>query len=261
VAAPVVDLRHLAGPRTVLKDEPGARVELLGSGADAVVAKTYRNRGLRLLQTLWRRPRAAREFDNLAAVAAAGIACTPPRQWSAVRRLGCVLESTLVTSFVADTAPLKAVLAAAPPALRAPTRRRLAAELGQLLLRLHAAGILWATPMPRNVLVAGAAERAQLVLSDAPAAVCWPHAVPDAAVLLDLYDAVASPSRCRDWSRSERMRCLLAYAAGDCARARTLWRALARRTRAGHRLRKNLLMALRTYILRRSTTAVRGAAR
>ena len=126
--------------------------------------------------------------------------------------------------------------------------------------RLHDGGVLWCTPMPRNVLVQHG-DLPRLLLCDAPAAVFWPTPVPEPHRRLDLYDAVASPSRRREWSASERLRCLLAYAHGDRTRARELWRCLHRRSRTGHRLRKNLLMALRTYILRRRATATSGARR
>lgn len=248
--------------RLVIKDEPAATVELLGVGAEAVVVKTYRNRGLRLVQTWLRRSRAQREFANLAAVAALGLPCTPPRQWSERRHLGLVLRSTLVTDHVAGTRSLKALLADIGRGGRSPVRAALATALGRLLAALHQGGVLWATPMPRNVLVP-TAELAtgsfRLVLCDLPAAVHWNGPVPAAARLLDLFDAIASPSRQREWTRPERLRCLRAYCGGDPDRARRLWQTLARRRPFGQRLRKNLLMAVRTYILRRPAAGVRGA--
>ncbi|MGE3174918.1 MAG: lipopolysaccharide kinase InaA family protein [Planctomycetota bacterium] len=243
------DLESLAARRrVVLKDEPAARVEVLGDGAEAVVRKTYRNRGLRLLQTFLRHSRARRELANLRAIERAGVPCTPPLAADDRRRLGLVPESTLVTAWVPDTATLKQVLA--DPTVRAPARRALARALGLLLARLHRAGILWVTPMPRNVLVHGAPAAARLVLCDAPAALRLRGPVPASAAQIDLYDAVASPSRQREWSRSERRRCLLAYCAGDRGRTRALWRRLAVRSRGAHRLRKNLWLVLRAIILR-----------
>jgi tRNA A-37 threonylcarbamoyl transferase component Bud32 len=229
----------------VIKDEPAARVERLGSGADAVVRKTYRNRGLRLLQTFLRRARAEREHGNLALVAARGLPCAEPVGCSAERRFGFVLSSTLVTRYVADAQALKSALAGAPPA----QRRVLARALGELLGALHAAGVLWCTPMPRNVLVQGPPARPRLLLCDLPAAIDFGAAVPTRWALLDLFDAFASPSRRREWSRAERLRGLIAWARGDRSAARRAYRTLHRRSAAGHRLRKNLVMALRTYIL------------
>jgi tRNA A-37 threonylcarbamoyl transferase component Bud32/SAM-dependent methyltransferase len=251
-AAPIVDLEQLKAQHcTVLKDEPAARVEILGLGERAVVRKTYRNVGLRLLQTFLRRSRAAREFDNLRAVAGAGVACTPPILFVERRRCGFVSSSTLVSGLVRDAVSLKATLAAMPASATDSPRAALCAALGRLLAQLHAAGVLWCTPMPRNVLVAGSPSAARLVLCDAPAAVRFRGPVPAAAALLDLYDAVASPSRRRELSRTERWRCLCAYSGWDRDAAGALWRRLRRRSRTGHRLRKNLLMAVRTYILRR----------
>ena len=55
------ELANLAAQRRqVLKEEPGTTVLLLGSGAGAVVQKTYRVRGLRQVQSWWRRSRAQR---------------------------------------------------------------------------------------------------------------------------------------------------------------------------------------------------------
>ncbi len=240
--------------REVIKDSPEAKVEILGRGEQAVVVKTYRNRGLRLVQTFLRVSRAERERRNLQAVEAAGLPCTPPRGGAERRRLGFVLESTLITALVADATNLKAMLKAMPTGSGG-ERRALAAAVGRLLRDLHGKGLLWCTAMPRNVLVVGAAADARLALCDAPALVRWPGPVPRSATLIDLYDAAGSPSRRRDWSRAERFRILLAHAGGDRDLARESWRNLCRRSQPGHRLRKNLLMAVRTYILRPPTPA------
>ena len=67
--------------RTILKQEPDTLVERLGSGADAVVRKVYSNRGIRLLQSFWRRARAAREQRVLSPLAEIGL------RKDAIRRL------------------------------------------------------------------------------------------------------------------------------------------------------------------------------
>lgn len=253
-AAPDDDLDRLATlRRLVLKDEPEALVELLGDDHEAVVRKTYRNSGLRLVQTLWRTSRAAREFANLAAAERRGLPCTPPRSCSEVRRFGLVFSSTLITGFVRNTTSLKAALVQLPRGDSSGTRRALATALGRLLAQLHERGLLWCTPMPRNVLVAGPLAAASLVLCDLPAVVAFRGAVPSRHALLDLYDASASPSRRAEWTATERFRILLGYHDGDRVKARASWRVLARRSRSSNRWRKNLSMALRTYILRRST--------
>ncbi|HLQ37762.1 MAG TPA: hypothetical protein VK348_08175, partial [Planctomycetota bacterium] len=96
----------------------------------------------------------------------------------------------------------------------------------------------------------GDPARADLLLCDLPAAVHFRRTIHGAAIaLLDLFDAAGSPSRRRDFSAAERLRLLTAYGGGDRTAARRLYRALDRRTRIGHRLRKNFVMALRTYIL------------
>ena len=115
--------RLAAVHRRVLKGEPAVVVELLGTGDAAVVRKTYRNLGLRWLQSFGRRSRASREFDNLGAVTRAGAGCTLARGWFERRRFGCVDESTLVTSFVPASRTLKQVLAELPQAGPGRTRR------------------------------------------------------------------------------------------------------------------------------------------
>ncbi|MBK8097197.1 MAG: hypothetical protein IPK26_08820 [Planctomycetes bacterium] len=233
----------------ILKDEPGTRVERIGDGADAVVSKTYHNHGLRLLQTFGRKSRASREHDNLAAVADAGIACTEPIGWREQRRLGFAISSTLVTRFVPDCRPLKAVLGELTPAHTFATRRRIVAAMGRVLHALHRAGIAWCTPMPRNFLLQGAPEQAQLFVCDVPAAIRTAAPLPRALQDLDLHDAVFSASRRRDFSAPERLRYLLAALGGDRTAARSTWRRLAARSGWRHRLHKNLVMAWRTYIL------------
>lgn len=238
-----------AARATILKDEPGTRVERIGTGAGAVVRKTYRNRGLRLLQAFARKSRAHREHDNLVAVADAGIACTEPIGWHEHRRFGFATSSTLVTGFVPDCQPLKTVLRELATRHAFATRRRIVAAMGHVLHALHRAGIAWCTPMPRNFLLQGAPEQAQLFVCDVPAAIRTAAPLPRALQDLDLHDAVFSASRRRDFSAPERLRYLLAALGGDRTAARSTWRRLAARSGWRHRLHKNLVMAWRTYIL------------
>jgi hypothetical protein len=243
------ELRALAaGARTVLKDEPATLVERLGDGAAAVVRKTYRNHGLRLLQTFFRRSRAEREFCNLAAVRAAGVPCLEPLAWSALRTGPFVPASVLITRFLADSRPLKDVLGELPfSAVR--RRRQLLAAMGRALRELHAAGLLWCTAMPRNFLLLGDAAAGRVCLADLPAAVRFRQPLTDRLARLDLYDAAFSPSRRRELSRGESLGLLRAYCAGDRARARALASALWRRSPLWQRLHKNLVMGVCTYIL------------
>jgi hypothetical protein len=238
------------GPRLVLKDEPAATVVVLGTGADAVVQKTYHNRGLRWWQSVGRRSRARREHDNLAAIHAAGVPCLEPLRWSEERHLGGVDASTLVTRFLAGSRPLKQVLADLPVAQHGRVRARLAAAMGALLAELHRAGFLWSTPMPRNVLVAGDPAAARLVVCDTPACVTFRRSLLGSRLAhVDLFLAAFSASRRRDWSAIERWRVLLGYTAGDRERARTLWRELVRRGPRRNELERALAMATFTYIL------------
>lgn len=243
------DIPRLAAERRlVVKDEAETSVEVLGLGADAVVAKTYRNRGLRWLQTLARKSRAQREHENLAAIVAAGVPCVEPLAWSAARRWLGVDTSTLLTRFVPDCVPLRDVLRASPPAA-ARTRAALAAAMGALVAQLHHAGFLWCTPMPRNVLVVGDAAAARLVVCDTPSVV---HTGRDLhagrLARIDLFLGAFSPSRRRDWSRVERLRWLLGYTAVDRELARRLWRVMQRRRPLQNAIERALAMATLTYV-------------
>ncbi len=226
-----VDLERLAAAgRTVLKDEPGCTVEVLGHGDGAVVRKTYRNRGLRFLQSMWRKSRAQREHDNLRAIAAAGVPCLQALAWSQRRRFGGVAESVLITRFVPDSVPLKLLLATPPRATPCLLRARLATAMGRLVGDLHRHGLLWCTPMPRNVLVAGDAAAARLLVCDPPSCLVLGRAIHGTALAqIDLFLGAFSPSRRRDWSAPERLRWLLGYCGGDRDEARRLWRSAARR--------------------------------
>ena len=243
------DLDRLAtAHRTVLKGEPAVVVELLGTSDEAVVRKTYRNLGLRWLQSFGRRSRAEREFDNLSTVAHAGVGCTPPRGWFEHRRFGCVDESTLVTSFVPGSHTLKQVLAGLP---HGRTRHRLVAAMGNLVARLHRGGFLWGTPMPRNVLVVGDPARAELAVCDTPAGIHLGRSLHGSRLaLIDLFLAAFSPSRRVDFSAAERLRWLRAYCDGNRALIRRLWRRLARRGVFRNEASRAFAMSWHNYILR-----------
>ncbi|MBX3463519.1 MAG: hypothetical protein KF830_10125 [Planctomycetes bacterium] len=235
---------------TTLKAEPGATVELLGRGPAAVIRKTYHNRGRRWLQTFGRRSRAAREFANLSAVAAAGVLCTEALCWRERRRFGCVDESTLVTRLLPDSRPLKQVLRQLDPATQFATRRALIAAAGRKVARLHRHGFLWCTAMPRNVLVVGDPRAARLAVCDVPSGIIFDHALAGSSLaLIDLFDAAFSPSRRADFSATERLRWLLAYCDGDRAAARRLWRRLDRRSVLRHDLGCALTMFWHLYVL------------
>lgn len=243
---------------SILKQERATTVELLGTGDDAVVRKTYRNLGVRWLQTCGRRSRAQREFDNLLAVARTGARCTTAVAWSAQRRFACVDSSTLVTRHLPDSRTLKQVLATSPASQHHHTRASLVLAMGRLLAQLHRGGFLWGTAMPRNVLVLGDPHRAQLAVCDTPAGIDLRRSLHGGGLaLIDLFDACFSPSRRADFSAVERFRCLLGYSDGDRTAARTLWRALARRSVLRHDAVRAIARTWHSYILlplRRSHT-------
>jgi hypothetical protein len=131
----------------------------------------------------------------------------------------------------------------------AAARRALAAAMGRLVARLHRGGFLWCTPMPRNVLVVGDPARAELAVCDTPAGIPLGRPVHGTRLAtIDLFDAAFSPSRCRDFSRVERLRWLLGYADGDHALVRRLWW-LSHRPVFVHDAIRALAMVWHTYIL------------
>ncbi|MBL8728342.1 MAG: hypothetical protein JNM25_07930 [Planctomycetes bacterium] len=248
---PPFDLdRFAAAGRATLKVEPQTTIERLGSGDDAVVCKTYHNRGRRWLQSFGRRSRARREFDNLRAGASTGAPCSQALAWSERRRWGCVDESVLVTRWVAASRPLKQVLADLPPAPHFATRRRLIAAMARLVATLHRGRFLWGTAMPRNVLVVGDPDLARLVVCDVPAGIRLHVPLHGGRLaLFDLFDGAFSPSRRADFAATERLRWLCAYTDGDRAAARRLWRTLDRRSVLRHDVGRALAMFWHVYIV------------
>lgn len=243
--------------RTVLKDEPDTLVERLAvttadGGHDDVVVKTYRVRGLRWLQSWWRKSRAQREHDHLAAIARAGVPCLQPLGWWAERRMPFGFRSsTLRTRFLPDSVPLKQVLRTLGRHGRdGRTRQHLATAMGRLVGGLHRAGVLWCTPMPRNVLVLGDPATASLAVCDTPACIGAGRPLHGGRLArIDLFLGAFSPSRRRDWSKPERLRWLLGYCDGNRGQARSLWRRMVRRSTLQNELERALAMAVLTYIL------------
>lgn len=252
-SASVTSPRELHQPATgagrLLKQEAATTVEVVGSGEDAIVRKTYHNQGVRLLQTFGRRSRAAREFANLRAIEQIGVPCTEALWWSERRRVGFVVESTLATRFLPGSRPLKDVLAGLGREAHR-SRTALATAMGVLVADLHRGGFLWCTPMPRNVLVLGDPEQARLAVCDTPAGADLGRSLHGTTLAcIDLFDAAFSPSRAADFSRVERLRWLRSYCAGDRAQMRSLWQKIAHRSVLHHDLRRGLAMLWHTYIL------------
>jgi hypothetical protein len=220
---------------TILKEELCTRVEILDRDNGRIVRKTYRSRPFLLWRTFLMSSRAAREYRNLAAISAAGVPCVRPVSWSETRIGGCVPESAICTEFVDRAPSLKDVLACLDPHRPedVSNRRRLCEWIGRLVRELHAAGFVSCRITPRNFLVQhDASGPRRLLLCDQPAAVQLNgSAIDRRSALVDLYDMAFSRARVETFSAPERLRMLLAYANGDLARARTVWRRLARRPR------------------------------
>lgn len=237
-------LRSDTPPPRILKDEPHTTVAVHDEGGRLVVEKTYVQPRWLLWRTFLTSSRAAREFRNLKLVHGAGVPCVRPLRWREQRRFGLVLGSTLWTEYV-PVPSLRQVLETRPDAQ---ARAALAAGVGELLARLHGAGFLGGRVTPRNLLVAGEARDGRLLLVDLPAAVAFRASIHGSrSAAIDLWDAAFSASRRQEWSRAERWRLLRRYY-GEAGAARAAWRRLARRTRLGNRLRKDLLVLCDSYL-------------
>lgn len=221
-------------------------MELFRANGQSAVRKTYRNSGSGLLQTLLRKSRARREYENLTAVRAAGLPCTEALKWEEERSLGCVRRSALVTRYEPRCTPVREILRAG--ASRA-ERRWLLEEMGRLAARLHRAGFLWCTLTPRNFLLQGVVGRGTLLLSDMPAAVRFRRSIYKTQTAdPDVYDAAFSAGRQLDFSDRERRRLLIAYSGGDRGYIRELERRLKGRSRLVHRLRKSIRKVISVYL-------------
>lgn len=145
-----------------------SRVALAGGGVPRELAvKLHRYRGLRgVLSDGWRGSRAARARAGLARLTPIGVDSPAWVASAERRRAGCVLESWLVCEFRADAQPLPAALASRE--LPRAARRRLLAAVGDLVGRLHAAGVDHPDLKPSNLLVG---EGGSLTLLDLDALV------------------------------------------------------------------------------------------
>lgn len=217
---------------TILKEELCARVEIIELNGRPVVRKTYYSRPFLLWRTFLMTSRAAREYRNLAAIHAAGVACVRPTSWSETRVYGCVPACTVLTDYVANAPSLKQVMSSLERGA-AGARRTLVAAVGRLVGELHRAGFVSCRITPRNILVPGGVQAPRgLILCDQPAAVQFNHSVVGrSAALIDLYDMAFSPARLQMFSDVERLRMLLAYTGGQRDIASALWRQLRRRPR------------------------------
>lgn len=240
-------------PAEVLKDEPGARVERIATPSRIVVRKTYLARPSLLWRSLGQRSRARREFENLRGLEDAGVSCVRPLAWTEQRSFGCVPTCVLLTEFRPSAPDLRHVLR---NGCGLAERRALAEAYGRLVRTVHRAGYISTTLTPRNVLVES--ERS-LVLCDQPAAIRFGDDVGLRWLAgVDIYDALFSPSRRAEWSRTDRFRGLLAYTGGDRRAAERLWRRLERRRPTWNRLLRGFARCLGRVGFGRVTGADRG---
>lgn len=136
----------------LIKDEPRVRI-LLSPTDDAggrLVSKIYRIPKSLVWRTLFLTSRAQREFQNLEYARQRGLPVVEPINWGETRRWGCAGFSQLTMEFV-DGAPLPELMC--QPGLQQSVREDLTNQLGELMARMHRAGVVWMTAYPRNVMV------------------------------------------------------------------------------------------------------------
>lgn len=123
-----------------------------------------------LRQTI-RPSKARKEYESALAVAARGVPTISPLALGEQQGRWGIGESYLVTRELEETQPLNLFLAATlpalPPARRTRVRQRLATALGQLVARIHDAGILHNDLHAANLLVRlGAEDKVSLFVID-----------------------------------------------------------------------------------------------
>jgi hypothetical protein len=191
-----------------------SRVTLAGAGGRRDLAvKLHRWRGVRgALSDWWRasralRARAGRDRLTPLRVDSPALLATAER-----RRAGLVLESWELSEFRADAEPLPAALAGRGSDRR--RRRALMTALGDLVGRLHAAGVDHPDLKPSNLLVGpdGALALLDLDALMPPRRLTWRRRV-RALGQLEAYARDLAPGL----SRTDRLRALRAYLAREPA--------------------------------------------
>ncbi len=149
---------------------PGApprvlRVPLLGT--DAVIKRYELTGRLRRLRYLWRLSHGRRAYAAARALLGAGLPTPRPLGFLEVRRGGLLLRSYYLCAFEERTATLRAWAEQHPTAADAPARRRVAAAVRRLLVRLRRSGIYHADTKATNLLLRERGDRdADLLLID-----------------------------------------------------------------------------------------------
>ena len=154
----------------LIKDEPRVRI-LLSPPDDAggrLVSKIYRIPKPLLWRTLFLTSRAQREFQNLEYACQQDLPVVEPINWGETRRWGCAGFSQLTMGFV-DGTPLPELMC--QPGLQPSVRENLTLQLGELMARMHRAGVVWMTAYPRNIMVVSS-PGPSLVAFDFPYALC-----------------------------------------------------------------------------------------
>ncbi|MCA8941897.1 MAG: hypothetical protein KDB80_04990 [Planctomycetes bacterium] len=228
--------------RTVVKAERWTHAFVVRSAGGG--APTFIKRYLVPAWDAWRfvfgHARAARELAAMRAMRSAGLPCVEPTGYAEERSPWFRLRWSEIRWVFEAGSDLGHALPDADPT----ERRRLCREVGALLARIHDAGFLWGTAVPRNIIVTASRDPA-LKLCDVPYAVRFDASIHGSRMaLIDLFTAAGSRSRRRDFSRGERRRILLAYTRGDRVACRRVMRKLDRRSQLGHRTIRGLLRLL-----------------
>jgi tRNA A-37 threonylcarbamoyl transferase component Bud32 len=116
------------------------------------------------------RPAKARlEFENAVALRELGLPAIEPLAWASVARRGPG-QSVFITRCESGAIPLQSFLddelPKQPAHVAVPLRRSMSIELGNLMARLHDAGVAHPDPHPGNLLVTRSARRLRFVLID-----------------------------------------------------------------------------------------------
>jgi tRNA A-37 threonylcarbamoyl transferase component Bud32 len=94
--------------------------------------------------------RAKREFDNLQAARKFGLPVVPPIGWAEIRKKGMLHFSAVGTLYVPALCMRDTI---AVFQVEDPRRIEIIRSSGQLLARLHEAGLSWMTALSRNIMV------------------------------------------------------------------------------------------------------------